>query len=293
MNTAFAGEADRRVGRHRRDGRGLRRAEGSARGDPPALQRAPAQARRPRSGRARRQRTCTCSRANGTRQKLPRGALAGNRFVLTLRDVQGERGRYRCAPAADRAHGRAELFRRAAIRPRWRQRRQCAGDVRAGAASAASNARYLLSAARSALFNRVLARARSATAAGSGGWKARSGCWMAIAACSVRSRWNELLAARAGRVRHPSDRRHSGAGASCVRPAVRASWNNRVLDDEESLALRAGLEAAGLKQERRATRLRPLEMTWQWDNGDGPRAAFRTAAGDLRHDDSCRNWRHD
>jgi tRNA pseudouridine13 synthase len=30
------------------------------------------------------------------------------------------------------------------------------------------------------------------------------------------------------------------------------------------MALRAGLEAAGLKQERRATRLRPQELAWAW-----------------------------
>ena len=30
------------------------------------------------------------------------------------------------------------------------------------------------------------------------------------------------------------------------------------------MALRKGLEAAGLKQERRATRLRPRELEWAW-----------------------------
>ena len=36
------------------------------------------------------------------------------------------------------------------------------------------------------------------------------------------------------------------------------------LADPESLKLRAGLEAAGLKQERRATRLQPRDLAWNW-----------------------------
>src|SRR5690606_41685744 len=36
------------------------------------------------------------------------------------------------------------------------------------------------------------------------------------------------------------------------------------LRDAESLALRAGMEAASLAQERRATRLRPRDLEWDW-----------------------------
>ena len=39
------------------------------------------------------------------------------------------------------------------------------------------------------------------------------------------------------------------------------------LADRHSLALRHGLEAAGLKQERRATRLRPRDLSWSWLDG--------------------------
>ena len=46
--------------------------------------------------------------------------------------------------------------------------------------------------------------------------------------------------------------------------AATATLEHDALADEESLALRAGLEAAGLKQERRATRLRPQGLQWDW-----------------------------
>ena len=57
-------------------------------------------------------------------RKLKRGALRGNRFVLVLRQVDG-----RSDPQADRAARRAELFRRAAVWSRRRQRGAGARDV--------------------------------------------------------------------------------------------------------------------------------------------------------------------
>ena len=119
-----------------------------------------------------------------------------------------------------------------------------------------------MSAARSALFNRVLARR-----AGDGSWEQglEGEVWMLDGNRSVfgPEAWNELLAARLAAFDiHPT-------GPLWGRGELRTTGNacqleQSVLDDEESLALRDGLEAAGLKQERRATRLRPLEMTWTW-----------------------------
>src|SRR3546814_7972282 len=42
------------------------------------------------------------------------------------------------------------------------------------------------------------------------------------------------------------------------------AFESGALVDLESMALRAGLEAAGLKQERRATRLVPQSLEWTW-----------------------------
>jgi tRNA pseudouridine13 synthase len=49
--------------------------------------------------------------------------------------------------------------------------------------------------------------------------------------------------------------------------------------DGDGPALRAGLEAAGLKQERRSTRLRPDGMRWEWLDGSSLRLAFGLPPG--------------
>ncbi|MGN6112083.1 MAG: tRNA pseudouridine(13) synthase TruD, partial [Luteimonas sp.] len=46
-----------------------------------------------------------------------------------------------------------------------------------------------------------------------------------------------------------------------------------------SLALRAGLEAAGLKQERRATRLRPRDLAWEWQDPEMLELRFELPPG--------------
>ena len=51
------------------------------------------------------------------------------------------------------------------------------------------------------------------------------------------------------------------------------------LEAADALALRAGLEQAGLRQERRATRLRPAGMAWDWRGGDVLELRFALAPG--------------
>ncbi|MFS8064054.1 MAG: tRNA pseudouridine(13) synthase TruD [Luteimonas sp.] len=197
-------------------------------------------------------------------KKLPRGALAGNRFVLTLRDVQGERADIDARLQLIATRGVPNYF--------GEQRFGRDGDNLGNALAMFRGHRvgreqrgYLLSAARSALFNRVLAlRARD------GSWERGldGEVWMLDGNRSVfgPEPWNELLAARLAAFDiHPTaplwgrgDLRTTDAACQLEQSA---------LDDGDSLALRAGLEAAGLKQERRATRLRPLELTWQWQAG--------------------------
>ena len=63
-------------------------------------------------------------------RKLNRGALRGNRFVLRLREVEGERAAIDERPAFDPQPRVSELFRRAALRPRGRKSRSRAADVR-------------------------------------------------------------------------------------------------------------------------------------------------------------------
>jgi tRNA pseudouridine13 synthase len=194
-------------------------------------------------------------------KKLPRGALAGNRFALVLRDVHGDQ------QAVDaRLHAIAER----GVPNYFGEQRFGRGGDNVGNALAMFGGRrvaraqrtHLLSAARSQLFNRVLA-ARVA----SGNWdRALDGeVWLLDGSRSVfgPEPFGDALAARLATFDiHPSaplwgcgELRTTGAAAALEGSA---------LEDAQSLALRAGLEAAGLKQERRATRLRPQALEWTW-----------------------------
>jgi len=194
-------------------------------------------------------------------KKLPRGALAGNRFVLTLRDVEGERDAVEERLRAIAARGVPNYF--------GEQRFGRGGDNVAKALAMFGGRRvrreertHLLSAARSALFNRVL----SARVDG-GTWdRALEGeAWMLDGSRSVfgPEPWSDALGERLAAFDiHPSAPLW-GRGELRTRAAARAI-EEAALADAASGELRAGLESAGLKQERRATRLRPQAMSWRW-----------------------------
>jgi tRNA pseudouridine13 synthase len=120
----------------------------------------------------------------------------------------------------------------------------------------------LLSAARSALFNQVLAER---VAQGSWDSPLEGEVWMLDGSRSVfgPEPWTDLLADRLGRFDiHPSgplwgegELRSTGAAAELELGAI---------SDEQSLQLRTGLEGARLKQERRALRLRPANLQHRW-----------------------------
>ena len=198
-------------------------------------------------------------------RKLPRGALAGNRFRLTLREVQGDRAAIDARLQAIAAQGLPNYF--------GEQRfGHGGGNVgRALAMFACKRVRreertLLLSAARSELFNRVLAqRVRD------GSWNRglEGEIWMLDGSRSVfgPEPWNELLATRLDAFDiHPSAPLW-GAGESRSRDDALAV-ESIALDGEDARRLQNGLEAAGLKQERRATRLRPGGVAWQWPDDD-------------------------
>lgn len=194
-------------------------------------------------------------------KKLPRGALAGNRFELILRDVQGE------AAAVDaRLHAIAVLGV-----PNYfgDQRFGRDGDNVANALAMFGGRRMrreqrtmLLSAARSQLFNQVLSA------------RVESGCWnhgldgevwMLDGSRSVfgPEPWTDALAMRLADFDiHPTAPLWGRGNPRSQEAAL--ALENATLADPQSLALRTGLEAAGLKQERRATRLRPQDLQWSW-----------------------------
>ena len=139
---------------------GIRRTQGSARRGGAVVQ--VPRPRAPIDWQGLRRRTFAVLEAHAHNRKLPRGALAGNRFTVRLRPHGGSAGRAwrraRGAPGGDRAARGAELLRSAALRPR-RQRTWCA--PREAAADLRREERgFVLSAARSVDLQRRARRAR-------------------------------------------------------------------------------------------------------------------------------------
>jgi tRNA pseudouridine13 synthase len=209
-------------------------------------------------------------------RKLPRGALAGNRFVLRLRDADGERAAVDARLRAIAARGVPNYF--------GEQRFGREGDnvanalaMFAGRRVARAQRSHLLSAARSQLFNRVLAARVEA-----GDWDAAldGEVWMLDGSRSVFGPlpFDTALAARLAAFDiHPTaplwgrgELRTTGHAQALERDA---------LADPESTRLRAGLEAAGLRQERRATRLRPSDLAWDWPEPATLELRFALPAG--------------
>ncbi|SDY43648.1 tRNA pseudouridine13 synthase [Lysobacter sp. yr284] len=214
-------------------------------------------------------------------KKLPRGALAGNRFVLALREVEGEREAIERRLQAIAADGVPNYF--------GEQRFGRDGDNVANALAMFAGRRVrreqrslLLSAARSELFNRALA-----ARVGDGSWAGlRDGAgldgevWSLAGSRSVfgPEAWSQALAERLARSDiHPSGPLW-GRGELRSAGAVRA-LELAALQDQQALALRAGLEAAGLEQERRALRLRAESMQWRWLDDGALELGFVLPAG--------------
>jgi len=209
-------------------------------------------------------------------RKLPRGALAGNRFVLVLRDVDGEREAVDARLAQIAARGLPNWF--------GEQRFGRGGDNVASALSMFAGRRVqrdqrsmLLSAARSELFNRVLAvRVRDAS------WdQAMDGeVWILSGSRSVfgPEPFTEVLESRlAGFDIHPSGPLW-GAGEPRSTGAC-LELEQIVLATEDAMALRTGLEEAGMKQERRALRLIAADLTWEWTAENALSLAFSLPPG--------------
>ena len=209
-------------------------------------------------------------------RKLPRGALAGNRFVLVLRDGEGDRAAIEARLQAMAGRGVPNYF--------GEQRFGHGGANVARALRMFGGQRVkreeralLLSAARSALFNRVLA-ARVAGGSWDGGLEGEA--WMLDGSRSVfgPEPWSEALATRLAAFDiHPTAPLWGRGELRSTGPA--RALEQAALASGDGPALRAGLEAAGLKQERRATRLRPAGLAWQWRGPESLSLAFELPPG--------------
>lgn len=209
-------------------------------------------------------------------RKLPRGALAGNRFTLTLRDVEGTREAIETRLSAIAARGVPNYF--------GEQRFGHGGDNLDAARSMFAGRRVgrekrglLLSAARSALFNAVLGvRVQDRT------WDTGldGEVWMLDGSRSVFGPvpFDDALAARLAAFDiHPTGplwgrgALRTGGAAQALEQAVHEWPGLHTLAD--------GLEHAGLSQERRALRLRPGDMAWRWLDDGALELAFVLPAG--------------
>ena len=209
-------------------------------------------------------------------RKLPRGALAGNRFVLALRDVQGDRAAIDARLAQIAARGLPNWF--------GEQRFGRDGDNVASALSMFAGRRMrrdqrsiLLSAARSALFNRVLAARVE-----DGSWDTglAGEVWLLSGSRSVfgPEPWSKALAGRLASFDiHPSGPLW---GAGELRSAGRcAEIELAAMAGDDAIALRAVLEKAELKQERRALRLVAEGLAWSWPGATELRLSFALPPG--------------
>lgn len=209
-------------------------------------------------------------------RKLPRGALAGNRFVLTLREVAGDRGAIAARLEAVRTRGVPNYFGEQRF-GRLGDNVQQALAMFAGKRVGRDLRALLLSAARSELFNRVLAE------------RVRRGCWdrplegevwMLDGRRSVfgPEPWSDALAHRLASFDiHPT-------GPLWGRGPLRTRGEALRIEQEavgaaDARALREGLEAAGLEQERRALRVRPEALQWDWPAPDVLRLEFALPPG--------------
>ena len=207
-------------------------------------------------------------------RKLSRGALAGNRFVLVLREVHGLRPLVETRLESIREHGIPNYFGEQRF-GREGDNVEAARRMFAGERVRREQRSIYLSAARSEMFNAVLGRRIRL-----GNWNAgaEGGVWMLDGTQSVfgPEEFTDELRERALRQDiHPTGPMW-GAGELRTSGLVR--------EIEESVLgafadLRAGLEQAGLKQERRSLRVRVNELEWHWPVDDVLQLEFKLAPG--------------
>lgn len=207
-------------------------------------------------------------------RKLKRGALRGNRFVLVLRHVQGDRD------TAERVL--QQIAKRGVPNYYGEQRFGREGGNVAQARSMFAGRRverdkrsFLLSAARSQIFNSVLAarveRGKWDTPLDGEIWAlAGSRSWFGP------EPFSEVLAERLARLDiHPSGplwgqgELPSKGDAAALEQSIAESYSD----------LAAGLVAARMDQERRPLRLVPTDLKWRWLDDEALELSFELPAG--------------
>ncbi len=209
-------------------------------------------------------------------RKLQRGALRGNAFRITVRDVAGDLPALGERLAQVAAQGVPNYFGPQRFGRDGGNLRLAEQLFRNPRMKLSRNRRSLaLSAARSLLFNQVLSR------------RVRAGSWNGILPGDAmqldgsRSFFivDDIDAALPGRVAaqdvHPTGPLY-GRGEPVVRGAC-LELEAGVLEGYREIC--RGLEQAGLKQERRALRLRVTGLQWQWPESGVLLLEFSLPAG--------------
>ncbi|HET7923429.1 MAG TPA: tRNA pseudouridine(13) synthase TruD [Rhodanobacteraceae bacterium] len=207
-------------------------------------------------------------------RKLKRGAHRGNRFRIRARDVEGDRGAIEQRLALIRERGVPNYF------GEQRFGRDAANVTQAREYFAGKRMRkneigFAISAARSLLFNAVLARRVA-----DGSWdSALDGeVWMLAGTHSIfgPEPWTVDLARRLAAFDIDPTGPLIGAGELRTTGAVRALEEAAIAPHRD---LAEGLARAGLVQQRRALRLRVEGLAHEWEGDDALVLEFRLPAG--------------
>lgn len=213
-------------------------------------------------------------------RKIRRGSLRGNRFELVLRDVQGDKENAEALLQSIASQGvpnyfGPQRFGREASNL-YRAATFLAGE---GKRPKPEQMRMLFSAARSYLFNRVLAE----RVAG-GTWnKALPGDVMLLAGSNRQFALEAVDAQIEQRIVehdiHPSGPMPGEAGRTLQVSGKAAETELSALSDELSKEWIEGLVRRRVNSERRALRLVPEELSWQWLDDISLQLRFALPAG--------------
>ncbi len=207
-------------------------------------------------------------------RKLPRGALAGNRFTLLLREVEGDKSSIENRLEKIRDFGLPNYFGEQRF-GRERANVGMALKMFSGDRVKREQRSIYLSAARSEIFNAVLASRIE-----NENWlSALEGeVWMIDGSHSIfgPEPFTDDLHSRAEKLEIHATGPMWGKGELRVQAAV-ATCELAVAEAHSALC--RGLEAADLKQERRALRIRVPDLSWEWPQKDHLSCRFSLPPG--------------
>ena len=207
-------------------------------------------------------------------RKIQRGALSGNRFVIVIRDIVGDRAAADAVLTQIQQRGVPNYFGEQRF-GRGGGNIDKARALFAGHRFERHERSILLSAARSEIFNAVLARRVELQS-----WnQCLPGDVFQLDARSAifgPEPLDEVLTDRVYRGEiHPT-------GPLWGRGELRGTEAVALLEHEIAAAhadLCAGVAAAGMDQERRALRIWPRQLVWEWVGIDALRVGFSLPAG--------------